>query len=300
MLDMLQTDRNTDILGEYIKLEENIYREKGLITYFGNEFMLDIFTDTAERTPTFMLPPFKKYDDTVSPPSWAFVKNPLLPTKTAWINLFGRTPRCLEWDSKMYRQMGAAEIIVSDPPLLDTSQILKFHIGNEEDNSRLSRTPNIAVNVIGSREIESSSYNEYKTAFDQNTTKFLRKSSLIIGNSNEVADYRISCSPVSSVLNLMEHMAVKLVLNTISTGTMVLMGRVTGNWMSWVEVSNKKLRDRGIRLISEICSLSYRDACYSLHETLEELKTINQANIEKFSPVQYTIRKIRDKGKLKK
>jgi len=95
-------------------------------------------------------------------------------------------------------------------------------------------------------------------------------------------------------------MAVKLVLNTISTGTMVLMGRVTGNWMSWVEVSNKKLRDRGIRLISEICSLSYRDACYSLHETLEELKTINQANIEKFSPVQYTIRKIRDKGKLKK
>ena len=81
---------------------------------------------------------------------------------------------------------------------------------------------------------------------------------------------------------------------------MVLMGRVTGNWMSWVEVSNKKLRDRGIRLISEICGLSYREACYKLHETLEELKTINPANIEKFSPVQYTIKKIRDQGNDKK
>jgi N-acetylmuramic acid 6-phosphate (MurNAc-6-P) etherase len=164
----------------------------------------------------------------------------------------------------------------------------------------LLRTPNIAVNVIGSREIVSSSYKDYKTAFDHSTTKFMRKSSLIIGNSNEVADYMISCSPVSSVLNLMEHLAVKLVLNTISTGTMVLMGRVTDNWMSWVEVSNKKLKDRGIRLISDICGISYRDACYALHETLGELKTINLAENEKFSPVQYTIKKIRDKGKVKK
>jgi N-acetylmuramic acid 6-phosphate etherase len=73
---------------------------------------------------------------------------------------------------------------------------------------------------------------------------------------------------------------------------MVLMGRVTGNWMSWFEVTNKKLRDRGIRLISEICGLSYRDACYALHETLEELKTVNFAGKEKLSPVQYTIKNI--------
>jgi len=93
----------------------------------------------------------------------------------------------------------------------------------------------------------------------------------------------------------MDHMAFKLVLNTISTGTMVLMGRVTGNWMSWVEVSNKKLRDRGIRLISEICGMSYEDSCYALHETLDELKTMDLHNQEKLSPVQYTIRKISEK-----
>lgn len=89
----------------------------------------------------------------------------------------------------------------------------------------------------------------------------------------------------------MEHLAFKLVLNTISTGTMVLIGRVTSNWMSWVEVSNKKLKDRGIRLISELCGLSYRDACYALHETIEEIKTINLTNIEKLLPVHYTIEK---------
>jgi len=123
---------------------------------------------------------------------------------------------------------------------------------------------------------------------------------LIVGNSNKVEGYMISCSPASSVLNLMDHMAVKLVLNTVSTGTMVLMGRVTGNWMSWVEVSNKKLRDRGIRLISEICGLSYKDACYELHEAMEELETIDQTAKEKLSPVQYTIKRIRDKIKDKK
>jgi N-acetylmuramic acid 6-phosphate etherase len=292
LLDELLTIRNTEMLGEYIKMEKSIYQENGLVTYFANEFLLDIFTDTTERAPTFMLPPFKKFDDTISKPSWAFVKNPLFPTSNAWEHLLGRPPRCLEWDTNLYRQMGTPDSLVAALPLLDKTQLIKFHIGNEEDNSRLSRTPNIAVNVIGSTETVSSFYNDYKAAFDHGSTKFQRKSSLIIGNSNLDADYRISYSPVSSVLNLMEHVAIKLVLNTISTGTMVLMGRVTGNWMSWFEVTNKKLRDRGIRLISEICGLSYRDACYALHETLEELKTVNFAGKEKLSPVQYTIKNI--------
>ena len=79
--------KNPEIIGEYTMMEYNTYREKGLVTYYGNSLMLDIFTDTTERSPTFMLPPFRKYDDTVSPPSWAFVRNPLLPTTEAWANV---------------------------------------------------------------------------------------------------------------------------------------------------------------------------------------------------------------------
>lgn len=292
MVDELLEARNLDTLGKYVELEKDIYRQKGLVTYFAEEFMLDIFTDTTERSPTFMLPPFRKSDDTVSPPSWAFVKNPLLPTPAAWEHVLGRAPRCLEWDEEMYRQMGASEILISSPPIIDETQILKFLIGNEEDESRFSRKPNMAVQILGSREISKSTFMNYKTAFDSCTKKFERTSSLTIGDKNDIGEYQVICSPVSTVLNLIERLAVKLTLNTISTGTMVMMGRVTSNWMSWVQISNKKLKDRGIRLISEICGLSYRDACYALHETIEELQSINIPGREPESPVQYTIRKI--------
>jgi len=74
------------------------------------------------------------------------------------------------------------------------------------------------------------------------------------------------------------------------------MGRVTGNWMSWVDVSNKKLKDRAVRLIAEICKISYEDACFELHEALEELNTISSGLEERLSPVQFTINRLREKG----
>jgi N-acetylmuramic acid 6-phosphate etherase len=292
MLDELLTDKNTEVLGDYIKMERDVYLAKGLVTYFADEFLMDIFTDTTERTPTFMLPPFKKHDDISALPSWAFVKYPLLPTPATWIYALGRSPRCLDWDTLLYKKMGASGKIASDPPQLDITQIEKFHIGNEEDDSRISRNPNVAVNVAGSREILSSSNPEYLPAFKKIASKYQHSTTISIGKSREHEGFHISCSLNPSVMNLIEHMAFKLVLNTISTGTMVVMGRVSGNWMTWVDVTNKKLKDRGIRLISEICGLSYNDACYALHESLEELKVINQQNPEKYSPVQYTIQKL--------
>ncbi|TFG41507.1 MAG: sugar phosphate isomerase [Bacteroidia bacterium] len=292
MLSELLSGQNPEIVGEYIQMEKNTYQENGLVTYYGNTLMLDIFTDTTERSPTFMLPPFRKYDDTVSPPSWAYVKNPLLPTPEAWVNVLERAPRCLEWDAKLYRKMNAPQALISDPPLLDISQILKFQIGNDEDNSRISKKPNVAVNVISRVEISRPEFENYQAAFNEAAEKYQGKSAMIIGTCDEAANYKISCSPQNSVFNLMDRLAVKIVLNTVSTGTMVVMGRVLGNWMSWVDVTNKKLKDRGIRLISDICGISYRDACYALHESLEELKSFNVSSGEKPSPVQYTINRI--------
>lgn len=292
MLNDLLSQRNTEVLGQYIELEKNAYKDHGLVTYYGNEFMLDIFTDTTERSPTFMLPPFRKYDDAVAPPSWAFVKNPLMPTVEAWDKVLGRPPRCLGWNSDLYRRMGAPEALVSQPPLLDETQIIKFHIGNEEDKSRLSRTPNAAISIIGRREVLSPEYKDFKRAMEKAAEKYQRKVVFIIGTCDEAAEFNVAFTPVSTVLNLMDRLAVKLVLNTVSTGTMVMMGRVLGNWMSWVDVTNKKLKDRAIRLISDICGISYKEACYSLHESLEELKAYNATSKEKPSPVQYTISRI--------
>ncbi len=292
LLDELLAPANLATLGSYLEMEKAIYSRNGLITYFAGDFLLDIFTDTTERAPTFMLPPFRKCDDAASLPSWAFVKDPLLPTAEAWEHILGRPVRCLEWNSDLYHCMGVPDLLASNPPKLDKTQIVKFLIGNEEDPSRFSRSPNMAVSIVGGREAGGAAYPEYKTAFAQSAARFEKQSSLFVGDSKEPADFRIACAPAASALRLMEHMAIKLVLNTISTGTMVLMGRVTSNWMSWVEVSNKKLRDRGIRLISELCGVSYKDACYALHETLEEMKTMDFAGRERPSPVQYTIRKL--------
>jgi N-acetylmuramic acid 6-phosphate etherase len=299
LLDELLSVENRKSIAAYISLEKEIYQDKGLVTYYADEFLLDIFTDTTERAPTFMLPPFRKSDDSVSPVSWAFVKSPIRPTAAVWEYILGRPPRCLEWDSELYRQMGVPETLASLPPKLDKDEILKFLIGNENDDSRLSRIPNIAVSILGSREIHSPVYPDYQQAFQQSTSKFREQLTFIIGHGVASADYQVSCEPASSVLNLMERLAVKLILNTISTGTMVMSGRVTGNWMSCVEISNKKLRDRGIRLISEICGLSYRDACYSLHEAIEKLKEETPAGEERLSPVQFTINQYRARNKNK-
>ena len=96
-------------------------------------------------------------------------------------------------------------------------------------------------------------------------------------------------------VDLMSHLAIKLAFNTLSTGTMVGLKRVKVNWMSWVEVSNKKLRDRGIRLIAELCGISYRDACYALHETLVEMEQMDFSGKAKPSPVQRTIKRLMSK-----
>ena len=291
----LNSPPNLKNLADYIKLETDVYKENGLVTYFAKDHMIDIFTDTTERAPTFMLPPFTKIDDNVSPPSWAFAKNPLYPSPEAWNSMLGRPPRCLEWDSKLYLKLKAPSSLMDNPPLIDLKQILKFCIGNETDNSRLSRSPNIAVNILGSNELSGEDYQKYNSAFQKCVSAYQKYYSLVVGKGDFSADYSINCPVAETTLNLFRHLAFKLVLNTISTGTMVIMGRVTGNWMSWVDVSNKKLKDRGIRLISEICNMSYEDACYELHEALEELKIISSANEERLSPVQYTIKKIREK-----
>lgn len=104
----------------------------------------------------------------------------------------------------------------------------------------------------------------------------------------------IACSPEPSPLRLMEHMALKLSLNIISTGTMARMGRLESNWMSWVDVSNKKLIDRGIRLISEIAQISYQDACHELFKSIKTVKALPDGEV-KPSPVQFTIEKLRRK-----
>ncbi len=67
--------------------------------------------------------------------------------------------------------------------------------------------------------------------------------------------------------------ATKITLNAITTGAMVLWGRVHGNLMVDVAPTNAKLRDRAQRIVSEIAGVSLADAETILAKTGGEVKT---------------------------
>ena len=54
--------------------------------------------------------------------------------------------------------------------------------------------------------------------------------------------------------------ATKLVLNMRRTGTMIRLGKVYGNLMVDLKATNKKLRDRSVRIVMEMTNLSRRQA----------------------------------------
>ncbi|RIP37429.1 N-acetylmuramic acid 6-phosphate etherase [Staphylococcus gallinarum] len=67
--------------------------------------------------------------------------------------------------------------------------------------------------------------------------------------------------------------AQKLILNMISTITMVGVGKVYDNLMVDVKATNKKLIDRSIRIIQEICDISYSEAKICFEDSGENVKT---------------------------
>ncbi|MEY2507813.1 MAG: N-acetylmuramic acid 6-phosphate etherase, partial [Verrucomicrobiota bacterium] len=58
--------------------------------------------------------------------------------------------------------------------------------------------------------------------------------------------------------------ATKIALNIISTGAMVGLGKVRGNLMIDVNVSNAKLRDRAVRLVAELAKCDQAQAAERL------------------------------------
>ena len=108
-----------------------------------------------------------------------------------------------------------------------------------------------------------------------NNQQFRRTAAITFGPAAEPLDVdehiHVPCDVPASPLRLWEHLAIKLILNTLSTATMVRMGRVIGNAMVWVSPSNKKLIDRGCRLIVHQTGCTYEHACEVLHEAIEEV-----------------------------
>jgi len=296
LLAQLREPTTVQTLAKCVCLEEGVYQRQGLVTYLTDDVLLDILTDTTERSPTFSLPTFRKHDDAVSPDSWAFVKTPCWSTTEAWTRMLERPPRGLAWDAKVYARLNAPELLCSHPPKLGNDEIYKFRIGNEDDPCRyaVDASALIRVNVKESRRQAAGDALVKEIA---GATGFKQAAVIQIGADTEhaldKACFQVGCDLPASPLRLWTHLAVKLVFNTISTATMARLGRIWGNWMVFVKPSNKKLIDRGTRLIAQVTGVDYASACVALHEAIHELAWSGEAQKHGESPVALAIERLR-------
>jgi N-acetylmuramic acid 6-phosphate etherase len=292
LLQSLESVACVDVLSELVDKETEIYKNCGLVTYFADRLAVDIFTDTTERAPTFSIPPFVKRGDSVSPQSWAFVKNPLYGSQEAWEKcVFGRKPRCLDWTPELYRELGVPDFIPANPPKISCDDLYGFMIGNDDDNSRYNTTPNIAFAILGISEQGRCVHDHlFMKSFESAVFPFDKREIYTLGFS-ESRTRCIPCRYKISKLRIMESLAIKLIMNTVSTATCAKLGRIAGNWMSFVTSSNKKLIDRCVRLISELCELDYETACYEIFLAFYEIEKRDFSGKEIPSPVNWVMEK---------
>lgn len=252
LLDRLSSQAGVAALCDWVRLEADTYAAGGRVTYAADDLLLDVMTDTTERSPTFSLPPFRPHSDREAPPPWAFLKDPARTTTQAWTHMLGRPPVGLTWDAGLYRDLGAPPVLAEAPPALGAEAILGFQIGREPDPSRYEAASAVLVRLY--------SQGRPPAARLEDEARYSHRLDIAIPFDRPVA---------ASPLRLWEHLAVKLVMNTVSTATMARLGYVAGNWMVHVSASNKKLIDRSIRLIAAQTGMSYDHACHELFITLE-------------------------------
>ena len=245
--------------------ETALYKNGGHVTYFADEFLLDVLADTTERGPTFAVPPFRpqcKKSDTLS---WAFVKNPYCHTEDAWSRCFERAPRCIDKTAEEYLAIGVKESDVLRIPKINADALYQFEIGCEPDQER-EAGESLSMWVGNSAPDEQ--YNSIASRYKESLT-------FIIPTENAV----------KTRMKIFEHIALKLAVNIMSTGTMAKMGRIYGNYMVCLNISNKKLVDRATRIISDLCGIDYETANYELFLT----KLMLENDGIQQSPVKATI-----------
>lgn len=80
--------------------------------------------------------------------------------------------------------------------------------------------------------------------------------------------------------------AQKMILNMLSTGAMIRIGKTYKNYMIDVQLANKKLFERGARIVAEICGISSESAAHYLEAAGNRVKTACVMAAKQCSPAQ--------------
>lgn len=93
---------------------------------------------------------------------------------------------------------------------------------------------------------------------------------------SQIADYKIEVVVGPEILTgstrLKAATAQKMVLNMLTTTTMIKLGKVYGNLMVDLHASNKKLVERARNMVMKITGVSYDEAAHVLEETNQKVK----------------------------
>jgi N-acetylmuramic acid 6-phosphate etherase len=265
-------------LSKIIALEESVYRSGHGNNYFADRLGIDVLTDTTERSPTYCTPPFRKFDDTTAAETWAFLFLPDEWTDSAWENILKRKPRCVEWSEDEIRALVEEEKV---PRTLETigkiscTELMRFKVGINGTRYRSQGPGDSAIAILSSSDRDSSVKilsKQLERARQNGSKTALIFFGIDASNQAERPADTALFVPVPKtdfLLGGVTHAAVKLVMNALSTCTMVRLGRVMGNFMVWVVPGNLKLIDRATRYISKLADLPYEAANALLFEVIE-------------------------------
>jgi len=275
-------------LAKLVALEESVYWLWHKNNYYADQFGIDVLTDTTERSPTYCTPPFRKFNDTAATESWSFLFVPQETTLEAWEHIIKRNPKCVEWSESEIRELVGGDKFARTCEIvrkISQAELLRFKVGLDGLKYRPVGPGDSAVGIIS--EAEKSSLLS-STGFHRAQLEAARKSGAEIGlvyfgcveSIQEIGDFVTQWNPkcVSALVPMpktdflldgVTRVGLKMLLNALSTCTMVRLGRVMGNYMIWVVASNLKLIDRATRYIQKLTGLPYQEANQLLFEVIE-------------------------------
>ncbi len=244
-----------DKLAVWVDKEASTYQQGGHSHYFAGKGLLCAFVDVTERSPTFRLPPLDRQDATVKK-SWIEIWSPALSQAEAWNLLLHRPFKGLAMD--FYQQPFAEltdsylrEIALLSLSKAGSEQQTYYDLSSSDERLRhfIPKANDLGVMFLFGDEPMTSISQQWLHQFSTNHTPVII---LMLGNKSSVSD-DLTCICLNMTqqdpFNLNLLIALKILLNAVSSATMAKVGRVVGNTMTNVQPSNLKLIGRATYLI---------------------------------------------------
>jgi len=286
-----------------VALEESVYRSGHKNNYFADRFGIDVLTDTTERSPTYCTPPFRKFDDSMATESWAYLFLPYPATAQAWERIIKRQPKCVEWSEHEVQALVGDDKAPRTHEIvrkISYAELMRFKVGLDGLKYRPLGKGDSAVGILSEEEKLSllSPTGFHRVQLEAARVAGAKLGLIFFGRAKSVEEvgqflnkWDAECTAVlvpvpetDFLLDGVTRVGLKMLLNALSTCTMIRLGRVMGNYMIWVVPSNLKLIDRSTRYIQNLTGLEYQRANALLFEVIEYVEPRMKAD-QTYPPV---------------